>query len=307
MSSLHNQPMPPYEGTFTPGTPIDLRPAAQVAKRAAGPLGDFEYQSARVLARFMGHRVTLQDDGSRDRMADIRIDHPDEAPSFAEVWTDMDEGYAAMYSRIMKPQGQLPLELIQPMLKRVWFVTLSRFSNVQRLETEVGTLLAKLERSGLTFEQVLEHGSMTSHPDHVVQNLVKRGVVRLSSRRCQAEEQGIVRFYPSGISGSPRISWEAFISWVNETLWSPRLEDVRSKLAETRADERHVFVGVTYSSPSDVFFGLDDHEDALPLHDPELPPEVTHVWLMRTPIPGRCIAWAPEDGWFNPMHHWTTD
>ena len=117
--------MTSHEGSFTPGTPIDLRPRAQVAKRAAGPLGDFEYWSARVVARFTGHPVTLQDDGSRDRMTDIRIDHPDKAPSFVEVWTDIDEGYAAMYSRIMKPQGQLPLELAEPTLKRVWFVSLS--------------------------------------------------------------------------------------------------------------------------------------------------------------------------------------
>lgn len=299
--------MTSYEGSFTPGTPIDLRPRAQVVKRAAGPLGDFEYWSARVVARFTGDRVTLQDDGSRDRMADIRIDHPDKAPSFAEVWTDIDEGYAAMYSRIMKPQGQLPLELVEPALKRVWFVTLSGSSNVRRLGTDIGALLAHLERSGSTFEHVVEHASMKSHSDHVVQTLVKRGVVKLSSRSCKAEEQGIVRFYPGGISGSPRISWETFITWVNETMWSPRLKDVRSKLAETKADERHVFVGVTYSSPSDVFFGLDDYEEGLPSHAPDVPPEITHVWLMRTPVPGRCVVWFPDRGWFNPVYHWATD
>lgn len=299
--------MTPHEDRFTRGTPIDLRPGAQVANRAAGPLGDFEYWSARVMARVSGHRVTLQDDGSRDRMPDIRIDHPDTAPSFAEVWTDIDEDYAAMYSRIMKPHGQLPLELVDPTLKRVWFVTISGAGNVRRLEKEVGTLLAHLERSGLTFEHVLEHGPMKSHSDHVVQTLVRRGVVRLSSRPCEAEEQGIVRFYPGGISGSPRISWETFITWVNETLWSPRLKDVRSKLAETRADERHVVVGVTYSSPSDVFFALDDYEQGLPFHDPDVPPEITHVWLMRAIGSGGCIAWFPDRGWFTPRYHWATD
>lgn len=299
--------MTSHEVSFTPGTPVDLRPCAQVAKRAAGPLGDFEYGAARVVARFTGHRVTLQDDGSRDRMTDIRIDPADKAPSFAEVWTDIDEGYAAMYSRIMKPQGQLPLELVEPRLKRVWFVTLSGSSNVGRLVTEVGTLLAHLEQWGLTFERVLEHASMKSHSHHVVQTLAKRGVVKLSSRPCTTEEHGIVRFYPGGISGSPRISWETFITWVNQTLWSPRLKDVRSKLSDTGAAERHVFVGVTNSSPSDVFFGLGDHEEGLPSENPLLPPEITHVWLLRTPVPGRCVVWFPDRGWFNPMYHWATD
>ncbi len=296
-----------YESSFRPGTPIDLRPRAQVAKRAAGPLGDFEYWAARVLARFTGHRVTLQDDGSRDRMADVRIDHPDDTSSFAEVWTDIDEGYAAMYSNIMKAHGQMPLEIVDSRLSRVWFLTLSASANVRSLESEVGTLMAHLELSDFPLGSILEWASLESHSNSVVRRLAKTGVVKLSSRSCKAGERGIVRFYPEGISGSPTISWDNFVDWLDETLRSSRLKDVRAKLLQTGVNERHLFVGGTYSSPSDVFFGLDYHEEGLPTRTPLLPREITHVWLMRAPVPGRCVALFPDRGWFNPMCSWATE
>jgi hypothetical protein len=240
-------------------------------------------------------------------MADIRIEYPDRSPGYAEVWTDIDEGYAGMYSNLKKVQGQLPLELDESTLKRVWFLTISGSGEVRRLSAEAPELLGELERADVVFGDVGGISALKSHVHPAATRLLGLGVVRLSSRPCEADESGLVRLYPSGISGSPLISWDAVVNWLSSTLSSIRLEDVRSKLAETRAEERHAFLGATFTSPSDVFFALEDYEESLPARDPDLPPEITHVWLMRAFVPGGCIAWFPDRGWFNPKYHWATD
>lgn len=63
-------------GEYQPGYPIDRRPAQRVGRLRRGPLGDFESAAARVVARFTAERVILQDDGSQNGMADIRLRRP---------------------------------------------------------------------------------------------------------------------------------------------------------------------------------------------------------------------------------------
>lgn len=245
----------------------------------------------------------LQDDGTKDHMPDIRIEHLDRSPAYAEVWTDTDPRYAAMEARLMKPGNQLPLELTEPTLSRVWWISVSGATNIDRLQAEIGTILSELERAGITFERV---GGLASYDDSRVARLVHHGVVRVSSRQCISGEIGMIRFHPAGISGSPAISWNAVVTWLRRTLSSARLDDVRSKLAATDATERHLFLGVTYSSPSDVFFALDDYDQSLPSEPPDLPREITHLWLMRASPAGRCIAWFPDWGWFDVSKRWAT-
>jgi hypothetical protein len=94
------------------------------------------------------------------------------------------------------------------------------------------------------------------------------------------------------------------MAWVETTLASDELADVRAKLAATGCNERHVFVGLTYGSPGEVFFALDQAELSLPTEIPLLPKEVTHVWMMRSPPTGRCIALFPGEEWIDVMEHW---
>jgi hypothetical protein len=64
-------------------------------------------------------------------------------------------------------------------------------------------------------------------------------------------------------------------------------------------------MGVTYTSPSKVFFALTMDEHSLPVRAPTLPPEITHIWLMNTQI-DRGIGWSPDRAWFDPIWHWAT-
>jgi hypothetical protein len=117
----------------------------------------------------------------------------------------------------------------------------------------------------------------------------------------------VIRLYPDGIRGPAVITWVPVLDWIARTLGSQRLTDVRAKLALTNADERHAFLGVTYTSPGNVFFALTIEEQTLPSEPPSLPVEITHLWLMNTSSLERCVAWFPDRGWFDPMRHWATD
>jgi hypothetical protein len=135
---------------------------------------------------------------------------------------------------------------------------------------------------------------------------LSQGVVRVSSRLCGSDEHGTILLLPHGISGPPTITWEPVLDWITRTTASKRMEDVRTKLAASEAEERHLFLGITYSSPSDVFFALKHEERSLPRQGPRLPREITHLWLMPAASPGRCIAWFPDRGWFDVSDHWAT-
>jgi hypothetical protein len=77
------------------------------------------------------------------------------------------------------------------------------------------------------------------------------------------------------------IKWEPVVEWISNVLASPRLDDVRSKLARTGADERHAFLGVTFTSPGKVFFALDLKKQTLPPDPPRLP-DPNNLRLVRT-------------------------
>ncbi len=270
-------------------------------------MGDFEYAAARVVARLTGEQVTLQDDGSRDGMVDIRVDYADRPSGYVEVWTEIEPGYAATHSRLMGPSRQLPHELLMTALRRDWFVTVSGASDLRRLEAEIEDLVGSLETSGLTFETVADLRVLNTHPDPNVNRLVALGVVMLSSRPATMPDHGAVRLSPPGIEGPVHIRWEPVLDWIANTLVSPQLNDVRSKLARTGADERHAFLGISFSSPGDVYFALSMEEHSLPREPPKLPDEITHLWLMQAPPLGRCLAWFPDRGWLDVMWHWATD
>ena len=289
---------------FQPGIPIDRRPPQRVAKLQSGPVGDFEAMAARVVARLTGERVILQDDGSRNSMPDICIEYADHPPGYVEVSADIDPKYAEIYSLLMKKQNQLPYVWPDPRLHRAWQVTISGSTRLDRLEGELVDLLAQLESAGETFEHVRRSETLVSNPNPSVVRLLELGIVMLGSGPAN---EGVIRLYTDGIRGPAILSWDPVLDWIRTKLSSPELHDVRRKLSETGAAERHVFLGPTYSSPSHVFFSLSLEETSLPQEVPMLPPELTHLWMMTTPSAGRSIAWFPDRGWFNPAFQWATD
>jgi hypothetical protein len=102
------------------------------------------------------------------------------------------------------------------------------------------------------------------------------------------------------------IDWPAFHHWLSTYLHAAGRADVRAKLAATGVGDRHAFVFLSFSTPWPAWHALSRDYRELPPLPPDLPAEVTHVWVWAYPT-GRCIAWSPTDGWFDPRERWTTD
>jgi hypothetical protein len=292
--------------TYEPGHPIDLRPEKRKARLFESPTGDFEARAARVVARLTGERVILQDDGSSDGMVDIRIEHADGRIGYVEVWADVDPGWAATYSRLLKSGNQLPLEIPIATLNREWFIVVSGASRLDVLEAELRVLLGDLEDRGETYETVAIKEALVSNGSPSVGRLLELGVVETSSRPAPAGQSGIVRIYVEGVTGPSTVDWAPVVEWIEDTLNSDRLADVRMKLGKTGALERHVFVGLTFSSPGEVFFSLSPYERTLPGLTPTLPPEISDLWIMQVSSAGRCLALFPMGGWIDVIDHWAT-
>ncbi len=75
----------------------------------------------------------------------------------------------------------------------------------------------------------------------------------------------------------------------------------------TGAAERHIFIGITFTSPEQVYFGLTLGEQGLPALAPTLPREITHLWLWNIEGGDRCVVWFPDRGWLDAMNNWATE
>lgn len=272
---------------YTPGYPIDLRQPERRRHMAEGPVGDFEGMAARVVARFTGERVVIQDDGSKPATPDIRIEYADKPVAYVEAVVDIDRSYAAAEAEVRKSAFPLPAN-------RCWWVRVSAKSRpVKELREELPAILGSSD------------GSLGPQES---QRLARLGVTVTGGGMPRPGESGVIHLLPEGICGPARLTWQPFLDWIHAFLASDRTADVRSKLAATAAAERHAFIAASFTSPGPVYFAL-RHEGRpeLPDRDPSLPPEITHLWVWSVPGIERCIAWFPGTGWLDPVNHWATD
>lgn len=237
-------------------------------------------------------------------MPDLLIDYRDRQPGYVEVWTDIQGDYAAMWSRWMST-GRIPYPMPAPSLSRAWQVTVSgaAFQKSWPLERELEGLLRDLEARGMIFERVAPENTLRT-VGGAAAHLLDLGVVQLASGPNGA---GVADLYPAGITGPAVVSWEPVLDWISVKLSSRQFEDNRRKLAATGADERHIFIGATFTSPREVFFALKLPDQSLPQVPPLLPPEITHLWLMNAIAAERVLAWFPDRGWIEVIRHWATD
>ncbi|MBM0259599.1 hypothetical protein JNW89_25705 [Micromonospora sp. 4G55] len=268
---------------------------------AESHIGDFELTAARVVARLTGERVVVQDDNSDRGMVDIRIDYRGRPPGYVEVVMDIDPGYSAMAS-FVRGQRAVPV----PDLGRVWFVTVSPRARIQRLIRDLPAKLRLLQQAEALFEYVTGQQQLEKHQSRQVRDLAALGIVQLASRPARDGEEGRVLLFGQGTGGAAEQDWTAFHGWLRDYLHDENRADVRRKLRATNADERHVFVGMSFSTPWLAYHALSEDYNGLPERPPELPGEITHLWVYAYPT-GRCLAWFPDKGWVDPRACWATE
>lgn len=307
-------PTPTEHARSIPGHPTDIRNPERVARLNNSYLGDFEHTAARVLARWSGNEVVLRDDGSEDGMLDICMRGEGGITGWAEVWTDMDPDDAALRAEIFGRERRIPRVWSEPTLERLWFVWPEGRCKLNALRRPLTEILSQMEKAGQFLEppnwykgwvgdHLIRIGQPPDAVDYIVA-LVGLGIGAIHSQAPSPDQKPGISLYPPAIIGSLDRDWTVFSTWLEGLFSSRRLASHLKKLGQTKSNQRHLFIGLTESSPGDAYFALRDLR-TLPAQ-PTLPSEVTHLWVMHTAGRSRCLAWSAGTGWFDPADSWAS-
>ncbi len=236
--------------------------------------------------------VEQHDDGSRMGMHDLDIVHAGRSRAAVEVTAAADGDSIALWKLMNGRDGRW----IVDELRGGWMVTVSPAARAKRLRKELPVLLAELESLNI--------------PE------LRRGWNQDGALDVIADDLGVADAFQgdTGFPGSIYITLElpaersgglvaetgcALAGWIGDFLRDAHQHDVLEKLTRSGASERHAFVflpGFT-TAPFPVSDLLMRTGAPLPIEQPRLPPEVTHVWIVSMWSSGVGFRWSPENGW----------
>ena len=239
--------------------------------------------------------VTQHDDGSQDGMYDLSIEFVGRSSGAAEVTCDVDGSVLAL-SKVIYSRAGSGRWIIEG-LRGGWVVTLASPANGKRVIKELPALLAELESLGVTAidtwdedpnDPVVGRAAALRIVSAIQSDTAHAGSVYLLVELADARSGGVV----ASTANAPA-------RWIGVFLRDSKRSDVLAKLDRSGASERHAFVVLAgLGEPSfDVFDPLARQDVELPTEPPDLPLEVTHVWLTTTWNGGRGLRWDPEVGW----------
>ncbi|MEU4382799.1 hypothetical protein [Micromonospora echinofusca] len=253
--------------------------------------GEERWVKACIEATLPDAEVEQHDDGSKPGMHDLDLIRSGQRFGAVEITSAADPESIPLWKLINKGQ-----RWIEPQLAGGWFVSLLPSARGKRVRAELPSLLAELERLGIT------EVSSRRRPLHpVAQQLDALGVV--TAGQGGTEFPGSI--YPTihlpdeKSGGMVADAGDALASWFSDWLPEPDQADNLQKLARSAAPERHLFVifpGFT-TAPFSVADLLMRNGAPLPTVPPALPPEITHVWAISTWNSGDGFRWSPADGW----------
>jgi hypothetical protein len=237
-----------------------------------------------------------------DRFGDLTLRHNDDSSAGGQVDYLIVDGGAVVgaleVGRCASPArpGNLPPDtsFSAPMLDNSWYLTCS---------PDAGPTWNELEKQVIPVLQRMEIGGRTAGGPW-------RGSSRRSDRELAALNVLNAEIAPTIPAGSPptvrlTVHWDGGsltapqtpLTRIEQWLADPGDEQVgmRSKLKATGLAARHAFVWMDDYAAEGAGHRLDDPPD----RDPDLPTEVTHVWLASA---STGWSWAPHRGW-RPVAH----
>lgn len=237
--------------------------------------------------------VTVQqhDDGSQPRMHDLDILYSDRATGAVEVTAAADATTIEFWN-IVNGGGRWVVEDIQG----GWNLTVNPAARARRLQRELPDLLRQLE--ALEVREIRPR----RHPDHPLDILARDLGVRHAAQHGTSFPGSIyitVDLPAERTGGFVGDNGDALALWIGPFLHHRDVQDVRSKLADSGAEERHAFLffpGFT-SAPFSVSDLLMRDGAPLPTVPPSLPDEVTHLWAVSGWATGDGFRWSPDEGW----------
>ena len=238
-----------------------------------------------VIERHLSRAVQRNDDGSRDSMYDLRVGAPGSA-EFAIECVQNTCPEAMLVWKKGPARGPLQLKTVGN-----WVVELSASCRVDRLRAKLGPLLATLHSAGCL------HWDIGSAEERAIfsttKDLAELGVTGVLCDN--PDGNGRVYLSMARPGGMVDPTGADLADWVTKFLASEKRADVRYKLSISGATNRHVCIVLTLNS--DLTGPLLHHfvNDGCPTRSPDLPAEVTGVWLLL-PSADKGLFWDAT-GW----------
>ncbi len=226
-------------------------------------------------------------------MYDLSIVYPDRAPGAVEVTAAADQGSVKLGKLVYDGE-----RWIVPGIAGGWSAGLHPTANMKRLRQNLPALLQSLESQGISDPQLDVPWQPGPH-EEAIRSL---GVVHLA--QYETNYPGAVYLAvdqdPERTGGMSPTDGRPLLDWLSGWLAQPDKADNLAKLGASNADERHLFL--ILPSFADAPFGVVDlltrDDSPLPNTDPDLPPDVTHLWMLSTwNFSSTGIRWSPDHGW----------
>jgi hypothetical protein len=246
-----------------------------------------------TISRTLGVRVKQHDDGSQPRMHDLVIEYLDRPSASVEVTSSVDSESLELWQLMNGREARWQVDG----LRGGWLVALTPSARHRRIRAELPDLLLELEAKAIRHLEPTDMAGRTF--DKIASDL---GVASAWQSRETAFPGSVYLTIEQPLDkrvGYVSRTGNALATWLGDFLQSPAQADVLAKLARSGAAERHAFVLVaSFTTASFSVVDLLIRRDApLPTVPPELPNEVTDVWVASTWSNGLGFRWSPRSGW----------
>jgi hypothetical protein len=241
-----------------------------------------ERWAQQIIQKELKKTVTINDDGSKPRMYDLRIGPLDTPEMAIECVGAVDKTFTETWN-VGPAKG--PLELST---KGDWIITIADKARVKAIKQHVKPILERLEERGV--ENMIVNYQLKVHDAALFQELESLGIMDALCYRLPGT--GEIHLTMQGKGGPVDQQGNSVPAWIGTFLRDPTRQDVLSKLKQSRAVDCHVFVIVDYGgAPWPVESYLAGGLAHVPNQVPDLPPPVTGVWIVSLLGRGKGIRW----------------
>jgi hypothetical protein len=195
-----------------------------------------ERWAQQIIQKELNRPVVIHDDGSQPSMYDLRIGAV-EAPDVAiECVGAVDSVFTETWN-VGPGKGSFSLAV-----KGDWRIRIARKARIRTIKRRIEPILQNLEEQEISEVRV---GHFLKRDDSgLLEELKSLDMQHVSCFRMPGT--GRVHMLMEGVGGGVDSAGSALPQWIEEFLCDPDREDVLSKLRDTDAQERWVFVPVTH-------------------------------------------------------------
>lgn len=224
---------------------------------------------------------------------DFRIDYVDGRVGVGEVTWHDDPAYRGMWNELLRREHllELPADIGQ------WSVHLQTGARVRQAYRRTPGLLERFAASqsdvptiGMTLQPTWPIGPLADEARDIgIESFYRYSMASPALALMQPVSTGGV------LSDEPNI----IVDWLEGVVRDRRYTDLTEKLRHIDADELHIFVVTGSAARYDVDHLFRALDQALPTRDPDLPPWLTHAWVMSMwGEPSRHFGrWERGRGW----------